>query len=75
MKLLFISLLLIASGAVFAHSGDHQGLWHDHGQLAQSITLLALTFDLLAAVAFARYNNRAKQKVKIENDIKSKATD
>ena len=75
MKLLFISLLLTASGAVFAHSADHQGLWHDHGQLAQSITLVAITFGLLAAVAFARHNNLAKQKVKIENDSKSKATD
>ena len=75
MKLLFISLLLTASGAVSAHSGDHQGLWHDHGQLAQSITLLAIIFGLLAAVAFARCNDLAKQKVKIENDVKSKATD
>ena len=64
MKLLFISLLLTASGAVSAHSGDHQGLWHDHGQLAQSITLLAITFGLLAAVAFARYNEPCEAKSK-----------
>ena len=33
MKLLFTGLLVAASGAVSAHTGDHQGLWHDHGQM------------------------------------------
>ena len=75
MKLILMLVVSVASSAVFSHTGDHQGLWHDHGQLAQSITLLAITFGLLAAVAFARCNDLAKQKVKIENDVKSKATD
>ena len=45
MKLLFTGLLVAASGAVSAHTGDHQGLWHDHGQMAQSIACLLYTSD------------------------------
>jgi hypothetical protein len=75
MKLLFTGLLVAASGAVSAHTGDHQGLWQDHGQMAQSIALVAMTLGLLAAVARSRYNDISKQKVTIKNDLKSNSTD
>lgn len=75
MKLILMLVVSVASSAVFSHTGDHQGLWHDHGQMAQSIAFMAVLLGLFAMAARARFNVAAKQKAKIDNTRKSKATD
>jgi hypothetical protein len=45
MKLLLTTLLLVMSNEAYTHTGDHQGVWHDHGLIAMMI-LAAMCFGL-----------------------------
>jgi hypothetical protein len=62
MKLLLTTMLLTVSSGLLAHTGDHDGFWHDHGFMAMIITCIG--FYLLSRLN--RSNVLIKTKVKID---------
>ena len=70
MKLLLTTMLLTVSSGLLAHTGDHDGLWHDHGFMAMIITCIG--FYLLSRLN--RSNVLIKTKVKIDKLISTDIT-
>ena len=70
MKLLLTTMLLTVSGGLLAHTGDHDGFWHDHGSMAMIITCIG--FYLLSRLN--RSNVLIKTKVKIDKLISTDIT-
>jgi hypothetical protein len=67
MKLLLTTMLLTVSGGLLAHTGDHHGIWHDHGFMAMVMMMTSIGFYLLS-----RLNRTAvlmKTKVKVHKLI------
>ena len=65
MKLLLTTMLLTVSSGLLAHTGDHDGVWHDHGFMAMMMTCIG--FYLLSRLH--RSNVLIKTKVKINKLI------
>ena len=65
MKLLLTTMLLTVSSGLSAHTGDHNGVWHDHGLIAMMLTCIG--FYLLSRLN--RSNLLMKTKVKIKKLI------
>lgn len=70
MKLLLTTMLLTVSSGLSAHTGDHDGVWHDHGFMAMIITCIG--FYLLSRLN--RSNVLIKTKVKIDKLISTDIT-
>jgi len=49
MKLLLTTMLLTVSSGLSAHTGDHDGVWHDHGFIAMMMTCIG--FYLLSRLS------------------------
>ena len=64
MKLLLTTMLLTVSSGLLAHTGDHDGVWHDHGFMAM---MMCIGFYLLSRLN--RSNVLMKTKVKINKLI------
>ncbi len=62
MKFLSTVVLLLVSSAVFAHTGDHNGIWHDHGVLAQALVLVLALSGLTMIVLRSLRTNSIEQK-------------
>ena len=72
MKFFSTIVLLVVSSAVVAHTGDHNGIWHDHGVFAQAFVLiLALSGLAMMAVKSHRANSVEQKTV----DTKTHAND
>ena len=65
MKLLLTTMLLTVSSGLSAHTGDHDGIWHDHGFMAMMMTCIG--FYLLSLLS--RRNILMKTNVKINKLI------
>jgi hypothetical protein len=75
MKLLSTIILMSLSALAAAHTGDHQGLWHDHGAMAQILVLTASLLGFVTVSLIKRNQQAGQEKVKIENTNNSKSTD
>ena len=64
MKLLLTTILLTVSSGLLAHTGDHDGVWHDHGFIAM---MMCIGFYLLSRLS--RSNILMKTKVKLNKLI------
>tara|TARA_B100001063_G_scaffold232531_1_gene247747 strand:- start:1673 stop:1900 length:228 start_codon:yes stop_codon:yes gene_type:complete len=67
MKLLLTTMLLTVSSGLLAHTGDHDGVWHDHGFMALIMMIASIGFYFLS-----RLNRTAillKAKVKLNKLI------
>jgi protein-S-isoprenylcysteine O-methyltransferase Ste14 len=62
MKFFSTIVLLVVSSAVVAHTGDHNGIWHDHGILAQALALMVALSGLAMMVVKSRRASRVQQK-------------
>ena len=65
MNLLLTTMLLTVSSGLSAHTGDHNGVWHDHGFMAMMLTCIG--FYLLSRLS--RSNVLMKTKVKMNKLI------
>lgn len=75
MKLLSTFILMSLSTVTIAHTGDHNGLWHDHGAMAQMLVLAAAFLGFMAHTMIKRNPQPADRQQKINNTTNSKLTD
>ena len=62
MKLLLTILLAGVSTVVLAHTGDHDGIWHGHGIIAQTFILLSALLGYSALANATRHAKACKNK-------------
>ena len=76
MKFFSTIVLLLVSSAVVAHTGDHNGIWHDHGVFAQALVLmLALSGLAMMAVKSHRAKSVEQKAVDTKTHTNEKLID
>mgnify|MGYP000011378938 FL=1 len=75
MKAISTILFTLLSSAALAHTGDHQGLWHDHGAMAQALMLIMTLAGCAVFMRRSRANANAQQQVKLKTNNTSKLQD
>ena len=75
MKLLFTFILMSLSTMTIAHTGDHHGIWHDHGAMAQILVLAAAILGYVAHTMIKANPQPSHRQDKINNTTHSKLTD
>jgi hypothetical protein len=73
MKLLSTFILMSLSSMTIAHTGDHHGIWHDHGAMAQ-IFVLAAALGYVAHTMIKRNPQSAHRQDKINNATQANFT-
>jgi hypothetical protein len=74
MKSLLTFILMSLSTMTIAHTGDHHGIWHDHGAMGQILVLVAV-LGYVAHTMIKRNPQSAHRQDKTSNSTHSKLTD